>query len=59
MSQETATVPAPAIAPPPLVIGEVDLKRLDDDINRPLESFPTKRWWAATAPPEPRIGPEQ
>jgi len=32
-----------------LVLGEVDFRRLDDDINRPLESFPTLRWWAAFA----------
>ena len=29
----------------PLVEGSVDLARLDGDINRPLESFPTGRWW--------------
>ncbi len=32
---------------PPLVKGDVSLKKLDDDIIRPLESFPTRRWWAA------------
>ena len=40
MSQESPAV-APALASPPLFKGDVDCKRLDDDINRPLESFPT------------------
>jgi Ni/Fe-hydrogenase subunit HybB-like protein len=30
-----------------LVEGEVSLRQLEDDINRPLESFPTVRWWGA------------
>jgi molybdopterin-containing oxidoreductase family membrane subunit len=33
-----------ALATPPLVTGEMDFKRLENDINRPLESFPTMRW---------------
>jgi Ni/Fe-hydrogenase subunit HybB-like protein len=37
------------LAPAPLVSEEVSLRRLDDDICRPLESFPTARWWAALA----------
>ncbi len=31
----------------PLFVGDVSLQRLDDDIYRPLESFPTMRWWLA------------
>ena len=46
MSQESPAV-APALESPPLFKGDVDFKRLDDDINRPLESFPTMRWWIA------------
>ena len=38
---------SPAIATPPLVEGEVDFKKVDEDVNRPLESFPTGRWWIA------------
>ncbi|MBN1443868.1 MAG: hydrogenase, partial [Planctomycetes bacterium] len=38
---------ASLLTPPPLVTGPVDLRRLDDDIHRPLESFPTLRWWIA------------
>ena len=37
----------PALAAPSLFVGEVTLRRLDDDIYRPLESFPTLRWWFA------------
>ena len=37
------------LGPPPLVQGEVDAKRLDDDIMRPVESFPTARWWTVVA----------
>ncbi len=37
------------LAPAALVTEEVSLRRLDDDICRPLESFPTYRWWAAFA----------
>ena len=33
----------PALAPPQLVTREVTLKQLDDDVYRPLESFPTAR----------------
>ena len=29
--------------------GEVTLEKLDEDIYRPLESFPTTRWWFAMA----------
>jgi molybdopterin-containing oxidoreductase family membrane subunit len=32
-----------------LLTRDVTLKQLDDEINRPLESFPTVRWWAAFA----------
>jgi Ni/Fe-hydrogenase subunit HybB-like protein len=38
-----------ALAPAALVTEEVSLRRLDDDICRPLESFPTFRWWLAFA----------
>ena len=41
--------PAETLAAPPLVTGEVDFKKLDEDINRPLESFPPMRWWFAFA----------
>jgi Ni/Fe-hydrogenase subunit HybB-like protein len=34
-----------ALSPPPLVIGQVDSRSLDNNINQPLESFPTVRWW--------------
>jgi molybdopterin-containing oxidoreductase family membrane subunit len=37
------------LAPASLVSGEVNLRRLDDDICRPMESFPTIRWWLAFA----------
>ncbi len=36
-----------ALGPVSLVTGEIDFQRLDDDVYRPLESFPTWRWWAA------------
>lgn len=35
------------LAPASLVTEEVSLRRLDDDICRPMESFPTIRWWLA------------
>ena len=38
-----------SLAPTSLFEGEVSLRRLDDDICRPLESFPTRRWFAAMA----------
>ena len=38
---------APSMAPPALFVGDVTLRRLDDDIYRPMESFPTIRWWLA------------
>jgi molybdopterin-containing oxidoreductase family membrane subunit len=38
-----------SLAAPSLFVGEVTLRRLDDDIYRPLESFPTLRWWVALA----------
>ena len=34
----------PLLEPPPLVRGKMDFGKLDDDINRPLETFPTTRW---------------
>ncbi|MHC5010155.1 MAG: NrfD/PsrC family molybdoenzyme membrane anchor subunit [Planctomycetota bacterium] len=36
-----------ALEPAPLVTGTVTTQTLEDDINRPLESFPTHRWWGA------------
>ena len=39
----------PSMAAPSLFVGDVTLRRLDDDIYRPLESFPTMRWWLAIA----------
>ncbi len=36
-----------SLAPASLFEGEVTLERLDEDIYRPLESFPTIRWWIA------------
>lgn len=44
MSSHTVVLP-----PTNLIDREVTLAQLDDDINRPLESFPTVRWWAAFA----------
>jgi hypothetical protein len=38
---------ASSLAPASLFDGEVTLERLDEDIYRPLESFPTTRWWLA------------
>ncbi len=38
-----------SLAAPSLFVGDVTLRRLDDDIYRPLESFPTFRWWLAIA----------
>lgn len=35
------------LAPARLFDAEVDSRRLDEDIFRPLESFPTFRWWLA------------
>ncbi|MHC4697781.1 MAG: NrfD/PsrC family molybdoenzyme membrane anchor subunit [Planctomycetota bacterium] len=37
----------PSLAAPSLFVGKVTLRRLDEDIYRPLESFPTFRWWLA------------
>ncbi len=37
----------PSLAAPSLFVGKVTLRRLDEDIYRPLESFPTLRWWLA------------
>ena len=37
----------PALAPPKLVTRDVTLKQLDDDVYKPLESFPTTRWLIA------------
>lgn len=39
----------PSLAAPSLFVGDVTLRKLDDDIYRPLESFPTMRWWLAIA----------
>ena len=36
-----------SLAPTTLLDSDVTLRRIDDDINRPLESFPTWRWLAA------------
>lgn len=36
-----------SMVPPALFVGDVTLQRLDDDIYRPMESFPTARWWLA------------
>jgi molybdopterin-containing oxidoreductase family membrane subunit len=36
-----------ALAAPPLVTGAVDARRVDDDVFRPVETFPTARWAAA------------
>jgi len=35
------------LRPFPLVEGDAAFARLDADISRPLESFPTARWWIA------------
>jgi len=35
------------LAPPPLFTREVTSRSLDDDVFRPVESFPTMRWWGA------------
>ncbi len=35
------------LRPAPLTTREVSFQELDNDINRPLESFPTFRWWIA------------
>ncbi len=35
------------LAPAALFTRKVTLRQLDDDIFRPLESFPTMRWWLA------------
>ncbi len=44
----TDALPA-ALAPEPLVNGAVDARRVDDDVFRPVETFPTVRWFAALA----------
>ncbi|UCE61307.1 MAG: polysulfide reductase NrfD [Phycisphaerales bacterium] len=41
------TANSTALAPASLFVGDVTLKGLEDDIYRPLESFPTTRWWLA------------
>ena len=38
-----------SLDPAPLFDGEVTIEKLDEDIYRPLESFPTTRWWFAMA----------
>ena len=35
------------LEPVPLVGRELSHRQLDDDVFAPLESFPTRRWWAA------------
>jgi Ni/Fe-hydrogenase subunit HybB-like protein len=35
------------LAPAPLFTRDLPLRAIDDDIYRPLESFPTRRWWIA------------
>ncbi|MHC4441153.1 MAG: NrfD/PsrC family molybdoenzyme membrane anchor subunit [Planctomycetota bacterium] len=35
------------LTPSDLAITEVPLQQLDDDVYRPMESFPTARWWMA------------
>ena len=41
------TRPDTTLEPEPLLDGQISLGKLDDDIYRPLESFPTLRWWLA------------
>ena len=36
-----------AMNPAALTTREMSPRELEDDIYRPLESFPTTRWWAA------------
>ncbi len=36
-----------AVPPTPAITPDLALRRLDDDIFRPMESFPTRRWWFA------------
>jgi Ni/Fe-hydrogenase subunit HybB-like protein len=36
-----------ALGPKPLTTREMGLRELEDDIYRPMESFPTTRWWIA------------
>lgn len=36
-----------ALAPAALFTRDVTLRAIDDDVFRPLESFPTRRWWIA------------
>ena len=36
-----------ALGPKPLTTREVGLRELEDDVYRPMESFPTMRWWLA------------
>ena len=38
-----------SLLPQPLVAGNTRPKRLDDEICRPVESFPTRRWYFAMA----------
>ncbi len=38
---------SPLDPPEPIEGGNYDFQKLDDEINRPLESFPTGRWWLA------------
>ncbi len=33
-----------ALGPKPLTTREVGLRELEDDVYRPMESFPTMRW---------------
>ena len=41
------TVKELVLGPAALTTREIGLKELEDDIYRPLESFPTARWWGA------------
>ena len=43
------SVVEPSLAPASLFTRDVSLRQLDDDIYRPMESFPTARWWMAIA----------
>jgi len=43
------TTETPTLSAPPLVTGKMDFRQLDADVSRPLESFPTNRWWIAFA----------
>jgi len=42
-----STTTASTLKPAPLMVGAIRAQQLDHAINRPLESFPTYRWWIA------------